>query len=384
VNKKTPINMASPHFDSVDRQRIHQELDNILDGALSMGPNVKAFENAFAKRVGVRHAIAMNSCTSALEAVLSAHRVDGLEVIVPAQTFVATGMAVHLCGGIPIFAEINPENLCLSLQDVKKRITQKTAGIILVHMAGMITPEVNEFRKFCDEKNIFLIEDAAHAPGAQFNGCEAGSLGHAGCFSFYPSKVLTSGEGGMVTTNDDTIAEYVRSFQHRGRDMKSSEEEYIIPGRNVRMNEMSALLGLVQLGHLDDFLERRRTVADIYSQELKDFNYIKRIIPGNRISSSFWKYPILLSPGINRLAVAEILAKDQINVDWAYFPALHLQPVFKKLYKTSSGMLPLTEDLLNRHLCLPCHQRISDDEAYFVVQRLKKAINLITQSDLDV
>ena len=149
--------MADPFFSADDRKKIHAEVDRILDTSLSMGPNVRAFEEEFADRVGVRHAIAMNACTSALEASLLAHNISGREVIIPAETFIATGMAVHLAGGIPVFAEISDKTLCLDLEDIKKRVSEKTAGIILVHMSGLMVENISEFRKFCDQNKIFLI-----------------------------------------------------------------------------------------------------------------------------------------------------------------------------------------------------------------------------------
>lgn len=368
------INMADPHFDEDDRKWIHREIDAILDGALSMGPNVQAFEKEFATRLGVRHAVAMNSCTSALEAGLLAKAAAGREVIVPAETFIATGMAVHLTGGMPVFAEISASTLCLDLEDVKRKVTPQTGGVILVHMTGLVTPDVLEFRRFCDANQLFLIEDAAHSPGARHAGREAGSFGHAGCFSFFPTKVITAGEGGMLTTDDDGVAAFARSYQHRGRDMESRVERYLRPGRNVRMTETSALLGRVQLSHLDEFLFRRRQVAAIYGKELAGLHGVKLLLPENLESSSFWKVPLLLDQSLDRMTISERMAGAGIAVDWAYQPALHLQPVFRELYGTGEGMLPRTEELLSRHLCLPCHPRMSDDDAVRVARELRDAV----------
>jgi perosamine synthetase len=368
------INMADPHFCEEDRQWIHCEIDAILDGALSMGPNVQAFEREFAERVGVDHAIAMNSCTSVLEAALLAKGATGREVIVPAETFIATGMAVHLVGGTPVFAEISESTLCLDLEDVKRRVKPQTAGVILVHMTGLITPDILEFRQFCDERSLFLIEDAAHSPGARLKDREAGSFGHAGCFSFFPTKVITSGEGGMLTTDDEQVADFARSFQHRGRDMLSPKEQYAIPGKNVRMTEISALLGRVQLSHLDEFVNRRRQIATIYAHELSGQPEFSLIIPKVIESSSFWKVPLLLNRGLERELITQRMSDAGIVVDWAYQPALHLQPVFRSLYGTAEGLLPTTEDILSRHLCLPCHPRITDAEAIYVAKTLKDVI----------
>lgn len=368
-NKK--ITMADPHFDTIDRERIHREVDNILDSALSMGPNVIAFQEEFAKQMNVRHAIAMNSCSSALESALLVHQIKGKEVIIPSQTFVATGMAVHLSGGQPVFAEISPNTLCLDLDDVKSKVTKNTAGIILVHMTGIITPDIKAFKNFCKESNLFLIEDAAHAPGAILSGEYAGTIGDVGCFSFFPSKVMTSGEGGMLVTNNDEIARFARSYQNRGRDMSSIVEIYNMPGRNVRMTEMSALLGRIQLEKLDDFLKKRRALAKIYQKELFGVDGINVLIPEDLKSSSFWKVPIILNSDIDRSVLTEHMQLNGISVDWAYNPPLHLQPVFVDLYQTFEGQLPITESSLASHICLPCHPRMEEKDALYVAQVLK-------------
>lgn len=371
------ISMANPHFTQDDRKWIHREIDAILDGALSMGPNVQAFEREFAAMSGVRHAVAMNSCTAALEAALLALGLAaGDEVIIPAETFIATGMAVHLVGGIPIFSEITESTFCLDLEDVKRRVSAKTKGIILVHMGGLIAPNIEEFRRYCDGHGLFLIEDAAHAVGAIRGGRAAGSFGHAGCFSFYPTKVITCGEGGMLTTNDDNLAFYARSLQHRGRDMQASAEQYERPGRNVRMTEMAALLGRVQLSHLDEFLAQRRRLAAIYQSELRGDARVSLILPDEAAASSYWKIPMLLDSSIDRISVTRKMEAAGISVDWAYHPALHLQPVLHSLYDTMEGQLPRTEALLARHICLPAHPRMSEEDALYVTHSLKTALNM--------
>jgi perosamine synthetase len=372
--KGKKIRMADPYFDSADRERIHREIDKILDQSLSMGPNVQRFEREFASQMNVKHAIAMNSCTSTLEAALLAHNISGKEVIIPSQTFIATGMAVHLNGGTPIFSEISPQTMCLDIDDVKSRITPNTAGIVIVHMTGIVTPNIMEFKRLCDENNLFLIEDAAHSPGAIVEGKFAGTIGNAGCFSFFPSKVLTSGEGGMLVTNDDYIAEFARSFQNRGRDMEAKTEIYDTPGRNVRMTEMSALLGRIQLEKLDEFLEKRRAIARIYEAELCGVDGIVVLIPKDLNSSSFWKVPVILNSDIDRTALTEDMQSKGVSVDWAYNPPLHLQPVFVNLYKTFEGQLPITESCLIRHINLPCHPRMDCADAVYVTEVLKQCL----------
>ena len=367
--------MADPWFCEADRVRIRRGVEEILSGALSMGPNVRAFEHEFARLVGVRHAIAMSSCTAALETALGALGVSaGDEVIVPCETFIATGMAVHLAGGVPVFAEISESTFCLDLEDVKARLSSRTRGIILVYMAGLIPPNILEFRKFCDDHGLFLIEDAAHAPGAR-RGKVAGAFGQAGCFSFFPTKVITAGEGGMLTTDDDAVAEYARSLRNRGIDMNADVERYCLPGRNIRMTEMAALVGRVQLSHLTEYLEQRRRVAAIYRDELGGNTEIRLIVPDDTHASSYWKVPALLPDGTDRSGVTKALKRAGIIVDWTYQPALHLQPVFRQIYATHEGLLPRSEQLLSRHICLPCHPRISDDDARYVATTLKAVLS---------
>lgn len=373
--KNYKITMADPYFSPQDRTWIHAEVDAILSGQLSMGSNVAAFEEEFARMVGVRHAIAMNSCTSSLEASLIALGINpGDEVIIPGETFIATGMAVHLVGGMPVFAEISPETFCLDMEDVRRKGTSRTKGIIMVYMGGLIPPNIDDFRKYCDTQGWFLIEDAAHAPGARRKGKAAGSFGHAGCFSFFPTKVLTAGEGGMLTTNDEQVAQVARSLQHRGRDFDSAHEQYALPGRNVRMPEFSALLGRIQLGHLEEFLAERRRVAAVYRQAFQEDRRVKLIVPSDEAASTYWKLPLLLPRGVDRPALTSYLKEAGVFLDHAYNPPLHLQPVFRTVYNICEGHLPITEDLLSRHVCLPCHPRISDEEANHVVQTLKKAL----------
>lgn len=376
TNSIRKITMADPYFTDDDRNRIHRGLDAILSAGLSMGPNVQAFEHEFAALCGVRHAIAMNACTSALEAALIGLGIKrGDEVIVPCETFIATGMAVHLAGGAPVFAEISEKTLCLDLEDVKRRVTQRTRGIIMVYMGGLIPDNILEFRDFCDVNRLFLIEDAAHAPGASRNGKMAGSFGHAGCFSFFPTKVITAGEGGMLTTDDDQLAGFVRSFQHRGRDLSAPMEQYCRPGRNVRMTEITALMGRIQLSHLQEFLSQRRRVMAVYRATLSADERMRLIVPDVDEASACWKIPLVFKNGYNREVITEELLKVGVSVDWAYHPSLHLQPVFKDLYGIREGHLPRSEQILSQHVCLPCHPRINNEDAAYVVDSLKSILS---------
>jgi perosamine synthetase len=241
-------------------------------------------------------------------------------------------------------------------------------------MAGLITPDIFEIKNLCKKHNIFLIEDAAHTPGSEIDKQQAGAIGDIGCFSFYPSKIITCGEGGMLTTNNNDIAEFARSYQNRGRDMSSKIEIYKQIGRNVRMPEFSALLGRVQLSHLDENLKKRREIADIYNFELSKLNTLEVIFPRDIKSSSFWKFPILLDKKFNREIIINKMHEKGIAIDSAYFPPLHLQTFFRKNYKTFDGQLQKSEELLKTHICLPCHPRMKDEDVDFVINSLKEIL----------
>lgn len=355
---EAPIGMADPHFDEADRALVREGVEKILSGALSMGPTVAAFEKDFAALAGTPHAIAVNSCTSALEASLAAFDLrPGDEVIVPSLTFVATAMAVHLAGGKPVFAELDPATLALDPASVARAATPRTRGVILVHFAGLLTPAVEPLREWCREKGFFLIEDCAHAVGARWKGTAAGAWGEIGCFSLFPTKVLTAGEGGVAVTNDERLAKALRSLQHRGRDLDAPEERYARPGRNIRMTELAALLGRVQLGRLPGLLEARRRVAAAYDEVLAGTAAVP-VAPPEPGASAYWKYAFLVPPGADRDGLMAALREAGLLADPGYRPLVHLQPVFRSLYGGREGQLPVTEATAARLICLPCHPRV--------------------------
>ena len=179
----------------------------------------------------------------------------------------------------------------------------------------------------------------------------------------------------MLTTNEDDIAAYARCYQNRGRDMQSPVERYVMPGRNVRMTETAALFGRVQLSHLDEFLARRRRIAAIYGEALASVRQVRLLLPAKLEFSSFWKVPLILDRSIDRALLTERMAAAGIAVDSAYQPAMHLQPVFRDLYASAEGLLPRTEDILSRHLCLPCHPRMTDEDVVYVANKLKGAVS---------
>jgi dTDP-4-amino-4,6-dideoxygalactose transaminase len=374
----TEYQTASPHFPGKEwiLEQIEKKLDG--EGILTMGSQVSRFEDEFASYVNRDHGIATNSCTSALEATLRAIDISNQEVIVPAQTFIATGSAVVSAGGRPVFAEINPENYCLSMEGVRRQITAETAAVILVHFGGLVPSYVDELRDLCDQNDICLIEDAAHAHGAKRDGKPAGSFGHVGCFSFYATKNMTTGEGGMVVTDDDKLAKRASSIRNRGIDTDADKELYSNIGSNYRMSELAGILGRSQLEHLDNFVDHRNKIARVYNRkltELTESNSITYIDGKGDTRHAHWRYTIKLQRGINRIAIRNAVKKAGIDIDWAYDPPLHLQPVFKRLYDTHQGLLPTSEEAMSQHICLPIHVGISEDDATYIAEKVSKELN---------
>src|SRR5215218_5665246 len=366
-----PLTTACPYFPPEEQQWLAGELNEILNGMLAMGPRVAQFEKEFAAYCGMPYGIAFPSCTSSMEAALQAFGVGpGDEVLVPVETFIATGMAVSLVGATPVFTEISASNFSMDFDDASSRVTDRTRGAIVVHFGGFISPQLPAFVEKMRASGRFVIEDAAHAPGAELNGKRAGSLADAGCFSFYPTKIMSTGEGGMLVTNLQDIARASRSLQLRGRDLDAPGELYVRAGRNNRFTEIAAAMGLSQLRSLPDFLATRRRVAAIYDEMLLGSELFVPLLAEDGSVPSYWRYVAIPTIEIDRVALRDRLAADKNTIDWAYDPPLHLQPVFQRTMGTRPGMLPRAESILGRHICLPVHARMRDKDAEFVAQRL--------------
>ena len=372
-------NIAFPYFPKEDVKEIMKEIEKILigEGFLTMGENVKSFEKEFANFVGAKYGIATNSCTSALEIVLKSLGIGkGDEVIVPCQTFVATGSAVLTCGAKPVFVEVD-SNFSIDINNVKKKITSKTKAVIVVHFAGLIQENIFELKELLDSKNIYLIEDCAHAHGAKIGDIHAGSIGIAGCFSFYSTKILTTGEGGMIVTNNEELYKKASSLRNRGIDVEKAFEIYVNPGRNCRFTEIQAILGRFQLKRLEEFVSYRNRLAKIYMtelSELKEKGVLRFQEYSKNVRHSYWRFVVFFREDIDREKIKEKLRERGIRADNPYSPLLHLQPLFKRLCQTYDGMLPYSEKLAQTHICLPIHLKISPEDAKYIAKSLKEAL----------
>src|SRR5215470_10890040 len=245
-----------------DRRQILARIDEALrTGALTLGKNAEAFETSFARIVGTRFAVAVQSGTSALEIVLRSLGVQGREVVVPTNTFFATAAAVIHAGGRPRFADVERTTLGLSVETVAAAVTSETAGVILVHIAGVVSPETPKIAAFCRDRGLVLVEDAAHAHASTLDGRMAGTFGRAAAFSFYPTKVITAGEGGIIATDDETIHQQALQYRDQGKEGFSTNF-HVRMGYNWRLSELHAVVGLSQLGRLDEFVAARRRIAE--------------------------------------------------------------------------------------------------------------------------
>ena len=351
--------------------------DILRSGQLAMGKYVAGFEQRFAEFCGTEYAVATNSGTSALEIILRTLDVADGTVIVPTNTFMATATAAVHAGAKVNFADINPETMSLSVKSlVKVLATDNVKAVILVHIGGVISYQYDWIRKICTEYNIPLIEDAAHAHGSSINGTKAGALGTAAAFSFYPTKVLTTGEGGMITTNDAEIYEKARMLRDHGKPDHNFNVHTEF-GYNWRMSEFHAAVGLNQLDKAKWIIRERQRLAARYDAELaSEFKVIK---PPEGIKSSYYKYILFLPSGVDRAFVkAQLREKYDIELTGeVYAEMLHSQPVFSKYPATcvQNGETFEGAAELKSHICLPLYLGLTDEEQDYVCQSLREVVH---------
>jgi dTDP-4-amino-4,6-dideoxygalactose transaminase len=369
------IPAAKIFFPDEDIENLSAQIREILKtGRLTLGSHGKAFENQFSKYVGVKHGIAVNSGTASLEIILRCLNISGSSVVIPTNTFAATAFAAIHAGGDIILTDVG-NDLCLNPDDLNERLRKDTKAVILVHIGGNVTSRIEDIMKVCEDNNVVLIEDAAHAHGSSFKGKMAGGFGIAGSMSFYPTKVITSAEGGIILTDDDEIDTRAMVFRDQGKAGFLGNVHTEL-GYNWRMSEIHAAVGISQLNRLDEFIEKRQAIAKIYDDGLKGINSINSIHVPEEVCSNYYKYIALLDEGIDRKTLKQTL-KEKYNVGLSgevYELPLHLQPIFKKICGHKEGDFPRAEDLCKRHVCLPVFPTLTSNEAEYVVDSIKGVI----------
>jgi perosamine synthetase len=370
------ISAAPIWFPEDDRREILAAIDEILvSGQLTLGRHGRAFEEDFAKLVGVKHAVAVNSGTSSLEIILRTLDVANRDVIVPTNTFVATAAAVLHAGGRVRFADVDPATLCLDTRRLEAALTPATAGVVVVHVGGMVAPDIEAMRALCRARGLWLVEDAAHAQGATHAGRQAGSFGTAASFSFYPTKVMTSGEGGMIVTDDDRIAEEALVYRDQGKAGFHANVHTRL-GYNWRMSELHAVLGLSQLRRLPEFIEARQAIAAVYDRALANSDVCAPLVPPAGSVSNYYKYVVFLRRPIDRPGLKKLL-RERYGVPLTgevYELPCHKQPVFESL---GVGTLPDAEAACASHVCLPMSPRMTTEEAAYVAGAVREATSVI-------
>jgi len=353
---------------------------------LTGGPKAREFEKLFADFIGVKNAISLNSGTAALHlAMRTLNLKPGDEVIIPVFTFVATANAVLYCRAKPIFTDIDPKTLNISPESVLDKITKRTKAIIVVHYAGQPV-DMKEIMDIAEDYEIYVIEDCAHSLGAKYRGRKTGDIGIAGCFSFYPTKIITTLEGGMLTTNEESIAKKAKRLREHGMTRSALEREkraewyYDITdlGYNYRLNEIQAALGISQLKRVKDYIDRRVRAARYYTRKLSEIKGIITPYEAENRTHVYHLYVIRILKQECELSRDELFAKLStrgIGSSVHYTP-LNLTTFYKKIVGCTTGSFHNAEEVYKEVLSLPLFPTISRNQIDYVVESIQDCISL--------
>jgi dTDP-4-amino-4,6-dideoxygalactose transaminase len=373
------IPLSDIQFGQEEKRAVMDVLDS---GWLTMGEVTQSFETAFSQYTGSKHCFAVANATVALHmACLGCGIKPGDEVIVPSLSFVATANAVRYIGATPVFAEICGENdLTISLEDMDKRVTPRTKAVMVMHYAGYACDMPN-ILDWAHQRGIVVIEDAAHAVGAYLNNKHMGTWGRAGCFSFFSNKNLSTGEGGMVITDDDDLAERFRLLRSHGMTSLTWDRhqghawsyDVVDLGYNYRIDEIHSALGIVQLQKLDENNARRKELSDQYRALIN--NRVPELgVPfvGHPGVSAYHIMPVILPEGIQRRPLMEKMRSLGIQTS-IHYPPIHQFTSFKdSIYVNTS--LPVTEGIARREVTLPLYPMMSDEQVGEVVEGVRQAL----------
>lgn len=370
------IPVAAPVFAGREKEYV---ADCMESGWVSSGGKyVELFEAAFAEFCGARHAVAVCNGTAALHVALAAHGVGaGDEVIVPTLTYVATANAVTYCGARPVFVDSEPVTWNLDPAQVEYKITPRTKGIVAVHLYGH-PAEIDELRAVADRHGLFLLEDAAEAHGALYKGRAAGALGDAAAFSFYGNKIIATGEGGMVTTDDAALAARVRTLRGQGVD-PGRRYWFPVVGYNYRMMNLPAAVGLAQLERADWHTGRRREVAETYLRLLRGVAPLQWQAESEWARHAYWMFTVVLGrqAPVGRDALMARLAELGVETRPVFYP-IHLLPPYREAARGEE--FPVAEWLARRGLSLPTWAGLSRDDLSYVCEVLRESLAGVRES----
>lgn len=356
------ITIAKPNFDIEEQNQVK---DVLKSGILVSGNKTIEFEKEFANYIGVENAVAVTNGTVALDIALKSLGVSGGdEIITSAFSFISSANCILYQKAKPIFADIDPKTFNLNPLDVAEKITPKTKAIIPVHLFGQPV-DIDALREIAHDNKIALIEDAAQSHGAEYRDKKTGSIGTIGCFSFYATKNMTTGEGGMITTNDHKLANRMRLLINHGQTSKYHHE---ILGYNYRMTEICAALGLVQLKKLDWFNSRRIENADYLSKKLQKYSGLTPPYVMKNVKHVFHQYVIKVSDDydLSRDELAKFLHKYGVGVSIHYPIPIYRQPLYQKL-KYTENLCPNTEEVCKKVLSLPVHPLVNKEDLEYIL-----------------
>jgi perosamine synthetase len=364
------IRSSKPVFPKEDINLLLQDIGRVLEeGQFRNGKNVKIFEDMTAKYLGVGGAVAFDSDSSAYETALRFFGAAGGEVVVCTNSFISVPNSVVFAGGKPVFADIKPDTLSMDSDSLKKNITADTRGVIVTHIAGFPNPDLQYILEICRQHDLFVIEDATHAIGASVSGRKAGSFGDAAVFAFTPTKVITTGEGGMLVSNNAQLCEFAKRYSFYGSGM--GKTSFVDVGRHMVLPEVSALLGISQLRRLDEFIERRNAVAKAYDVALDEISLVKTVKCPAGYRCSYYKYPLILDSRIDKQQFTQRLFEDfGIETGNIFYPPCHMQAAYKN-GAISYGGLGAAEQVLSRTITLPMHVDLFDADVAFVLDKVK-------------
>jgi dTDP-4-amino-4,6-dideoxygalactose transaminase len=364
------LKLAKP---DISEAAIAQIADVIRTGNLIQGRNVRDFETALEKYFCVKHAVACSSGTAALHLsllVMSINTDD--EIISPAFTFPATANVVIRSGGKVVLADISPDDLCLDPRELEKVITNRTKAIIIVHEFGQ-SAQIDEITALADKQGIKINQDAASPIGTAYYGQKVGTFGLVGCFSFHPRKVITTGEGGAVITNNDKIAERLRMYRNHGIEIKDGSQEFVEAGLNYRMTEIQAVLGLHQLPELENIIKKRFYQAQYYNNIFANTSCIQlpRVIPSR--SSIYQTYHIIVANHINRNKLIETLRSAGIEAGIGA-QALNCTTYYQQKYGYRPEDFPNATRAHRQGIALPIGHHLGDNDIQHIAETLLKAL----------
>jgi perosamine synthetase len=364
------IPMSSAELDDSDLQAV---VEVVKSGRLALGAHGQAFEKAMAAYCGVKHAIAVNSGTAALHLIVRALGLKkGDEVLVPSFTFAASVNALLYEGVTPVFIECESETYNLDVKDLERKITPRTKAIMVVDVFGH-PADWDAIQAVAKAHNLKIIDDCCEALGAEYKGKKLGGFGDAGAFAFYPNKQMTTGEGGIIVTNDDEVARLCRSMANQGRGDMGAWLVHERLGFNYRLDEMSSALGTSQLRRLESFLQKREAVAQSYNRRIKNLSWVSapKVLPNVRMS--WFVYVVTLAEGMDRDKVMTAMEANGVPAR-GYFSPVHTQPYIKEMMGDLSGTLPVTEAIAQRTLALPFHNNLTDAEVDRVITALEASV----------